>query len=187
MFIINPPKQRSLYVTSPSLSAGWVAIFPLNVVKTRVQGSLTSLGTSSPVIPSAFVDVSPNTLSTTPLLLGQEPLASRHVNTYRTILPTIIVRHPVLVFRIFQYIDNDYKAMEIGSRLNNEYLAPCMLYLLFRYVPSFEFLHFVNAASTSPACSYTSSEPYLTSAKKDSLAWSIDFGSALQFAPKVHR
>jgi len=70
--------------------AGWLATFPLDVVKTRMQSSpTTTIGTSSPVLPSTVIDVSPDTLPTTPLL-NQESLASRHANPYRTILSTIV-------------------------------------------------------------------------------------------------
>ncbi|KAF8815430.1 carnitine/acyl carnitine carrier [Phlegmacium glaucopus] len=63
--------------------AGWVATFPLDVVKTRMQGSQPMLA------PSAASAVSPNTHSTTPLL-GQPSPALRDTNPYRTILSTII-------------------------------------------------------------------------------------------------
>jgi len=81
--------------------AGWLTTFPLDVVKTRMQGIPPTLGSSSPVIPSAIVDVSPNALSTT-ALLGQESLASsRHVNPYRTILSTIVHSYRTEGFQVF--------------------------------------------------------------------------------------
>jgi len=78
---------------------GWLVTFPLDVVKTRMQSSPISLGTSSPV-PSAVVDVSPNTVPTTPLL-GQESPVSRHVNPYRTILSTIVHSYRTEGFQVF--------------------------------------------------------------------------------------
>jgi len=79
--------------------AGWLATFPLDVVKTRMQGSPTTRGTSSPVS-SAFVHMSPNSLPTTPLLC-QESHASRHVNPYRTILSTIVHSYRTEGFQVF--------------------------------------------------------------------------------------
>jgi len=79
--------------------AGWVVTFPLDVVKTRMQGSQTILAMSSPTR-SAAGDVLPNALSTTPLL-AQESLTSRDVNPYRTILSTIIHSYRTEGIRVF--------------------------------------------------------------------------------------
>ena len=71
-----------------TLLVSWFVTFPLDVVKTRMQGSQVILATSSPA-PSAAVDILPSALSTTPLL-GEECLVSRDVNPYRTIVSTIV-------------------------------------------------------------------------------------------------
>jgi hypothetical protein len=100
-----------------SLSAGWVAIFPLDVVKTRMQGSPTTLETSFPVVPSTVVDVSPNALPTTPLVLNQESLASsRNVNPYRTIVSTIVHSYQAEGFQLFLRVVTDANKVDQNNR-----------------------------------------------------------------------
>ena len=98
-FIIDPPKSLTYHIAFTS--AGWVATFPLDVVKTRMQSSSTTLGTSSPVVPSTVVDVSPNALPTTPLLNQESLASSRIVNPYRTILSTVVHSYQTEGFQVF--------------------------------------------------------------------------------------
>ena len=86
-------------ITDLSTLAGWLVTFPLDVVKTRMQGSRMILATSSPS-PSSAVSVSPNALPAMPLF-GQESPASRNVNPYRTILSTVVHSYRTEGIRVF--------------------------------------------------------------------------------------
>ena len=85
-------------ITDLSTLAGWLVTFPLDVVKTRMQGSRMIPATSSS-LPSSAVGVSPNALPATPLL-GQES-ASPNVNPYRTILSTVVYSYRTEGIRVF--------------------------------------------------------------------------------------
>ena len=73
-----------------SFSAGWLVTFPLDVVKTRMQGNR----------PTPVASVLQDTLPTTPLL-RQEPLGLRDVNPYRSILSTIVHSYRTEGIRVF--------------------------------------------------------------------------------------
>lgn len=70
--------------------AEWTVTFPLDVVKTRIQGSQPTL------VPTVL----PDAQSPTPLL-RQEPLELQDVNPYRTIFSTIVHSYQTEGIQVF--------------------------------------------------------------------------------------